>query len=98
MGPEVQERLAARAYAGNIRELKHLMEEAVVLGSFENILSERRETLPASIPEPAEPLSRHTLRYIRQVYASVGENAQEASRILGISRSTLWRKLREDSK
>lgn len=98
MGPEVQERLAARAYAGNIRELKHLMEEAVVLGSFENILSERRELLPASIPEPAEPLSRHTLRYIRQVYASVGENAQEASRILGISRSTLWRKLREDSK
>jgi transcriptional regulator of acetoin/glycerol metabolism len=84
------ERLTAYAWPGNVRELLNLAEQAHALGED-----------PASLL-PMAPLARPTLPLpsdhgeedrIRDALALAGGNAAAAARALGMSRSTLYRKL-----
>ena len=102
--------LMKRRYEGNIRELEGLMEESVVLDSFENIYtseniySSENDALTdedAGIKSGLEglyfdecmSLDENEEAYIKYIYEKTGHSVSETTAILGISRTTLWRKL-----
>ncbi len=92
------------AWPGNVRELEHVIERAVLLGSHPTI---RLEDLPAygTTETPAAPLASavaraYTLRelereYIQRVLEEANGNKTEAAKILGVDRTTLYRKLED---
>ena len=95
------------SWPGNVRELENWIEYAVVLAGEERILPEH---LPLSMMQtPQEQLSVNNLaqdlptaeelerRYIRLVLDQTGGNKSEAARILGLSISTLWRRLKDQN-
>jgi NtrC-family two-component system response regulator AlgB len=83
-------------WPGNIRELRNVVERAVILCSNEKISTEHlTETIK---PTKAQlklgdniPLSQLEEEHIRRVLAST-KSLQEAADILGIDQATLWRK------
>ncbi len=101
--PEAVRKLEAYTWPGNVRELENWIEYAVVLAGDERILPEH---LPISSPQDAQnPMGNLALdlpsaeelerRYISLVLEHTGGNKSEAARILGLSISTLWRRLKE---
>ena len=98
------ERLLAYDWPGNVRELQNALESAVALTRFSEITV---EDLPEKIrdyksshvivagDDPAElpTLDEVERRYILRVMQSVHGNKALASRILGLDRKTLYRKL-----
>ncbi len=85
-------------WPGNARELENAIERAAVLSPDASI---HPEDLPAVLLHPvADPVSlNQTLmaverKHIRKVLASVGDNRTQAARILGISPTTLWRRMK----
>ena len=104
MSPEVGKKLLAYAWPGNVRELLNSMERAVALARLEEL---SHEDLPPKIQdyvstrfvlEGTDPTEMLTLdeiekRYIQRVMEAVSWNKTEATKILGIDRSTLYRKL-----
>lgn len=108
--PALLPRLCAYAWPGNIRELENLSERiAVFLGpqSFPDTTQQMllRSAAPELfVPDMAHPapelkqLARHNeLAHIRQVLAECSGDQSQAAQKLGISRTTLWRKLRDKS-
>jgi DNA-binding NtrC family response regulator len=108
--------LAAHPFPGNVRELAHAIEHAVVLSGGQEITVDH---LPASITSSASHSTPHPLRagsraesaketvtalseaarefeknHIRRVLESVGGKRLKAAACLGISRKSLWEKLR----
>jgi DNA-binding NtrC family response regulator len=98
--------LEAYAWPGNVRELESWMEHALVLAGDERIAPEHLPDLPQT--STASPLTdliadQPTLdilerRYIQHVIAQSGGRRAEAARRLGLSPSTLYRRLREEEK
>ncbi len=100
----VAERLLAYSWPGNIRELRNCVERAVALARFEELVV---EDLPEQIrqyksshvlvaaddPEQLVPLVEVERRYIQRVMEAVDGNKRQAARILGLDRTTLYRKL-----
>jgi transcriptional regulator with PAS, ATPase and Fis domain len=97
--------LKSYEWPGNIRELEHTIERAVLLGK-ESLIGV--EDLPGHLVARGESAvvltqaldSRLTLRdlereYIGKVLANTNGNKTEAARILGVDRTTLYRKLEE---
>jgi len=83
-------RLLRHDWPGNIRELKNFMERFAVLYPA----ADDPAALLASLFQPAAPgegPGRELLRALREA----GGNRAAAARALGISRSTLWRRLRQ---
>ena len=101
--PEAQARLRAYAWPGNVRELENAMERAAILARRE-VLSP--EDLPrhvasgvglgAAPPLPGEEsLAEVEKAHILQTLERLGWNYSRAAEVLGIGRTTLWRKLKE---
>jgi transcriptional regulator with PAS, ATPase and Fis domain len=97
------ERLLAYAWPGNIRELENAMERAAILSRGDVV---GPDDLPPHIvaglplgPGPALPealsLAEAEKILIVQTLERVGWNHSRAAEVLGIGRTTLWRKLRE---
>jgi DNA-binding NtrC family response regulator len=97
--------LKSYEWPGNIRELEHTIERAVLLGK-ESLIGV--EDLPGHLVARGESAvvltqaldSRLTLRdlereYIGKVLANTNGNKTEAARVLGVDRTTLYRKLEE---
>jgi NtrC-family two-component system response regulator AlgB len=94
-------RISLRMYSwpGNIRELRNVMERAVILGKKGQI---GIELLPESIVSKTYPVrigDHITLdvieeTHIRRILAS-SKSLQEAADILGIDQATLWRKRKQ---
>ncbi len=107
--PGLLPRLVAYAWPGNIRELENLSERiAVFLGASPDHEAARQTLLRTAIPElfgdeanapehELKHLARCTeLLHIRQVLAECGGDQGKTAARLGISRTTLWRRLREE--
>jgi two-component system response regulator HydG len=104
LSPNAAEKLLSYAWPGNVRELQNSIERAVALTQFAEITV---EDLPPKIrdyksshvllagSDPAELVTLEEVerRYIQRVMEAVSWNKSDATRVLGIDRSTLYRKL-----
>ncbi len=103
MDKEALEILQQREWKGNVRELAHMTEHALILESkpvigvdtIMHVLPERREeTTDNSSPlQLSIAMSGFEKKHILKVLKIAGNNRAEASRLLGISRSVLYDKL-----
>jgi propionate catabolism operon transcriptional regulator len=95
--------LTAYSWPGNVRELENLAERiAVFLLQFNRESEVRYSELAHDCPElftqpvdPTDALDRPLAERIAQALKLAGGRRTEAAQILGVSRSTLWRWLRE---
>lgn len=106
IAPEAMVLLRSYPFPGNVRELKHAMEMAVTFCS-DNVITpfclpgEIRENAPAvQVPwgeaGALESRRKETERQaILDVLKKTGGRKMAAAKALGISRETLWRKLKE---
>ncbi len=91
--------LLSHPWPGNIRELGHAIERAVLLSTGEmiewNDLSIQRGNPAAAATRPLrqESLSDTERRRIEEVLQSTGRNVQQAAKLLGLSRGALYRRL-----
>jgi DNA-binding NtrC family response regulator/predicted hydrocarbon binding protein len=96
--------LTAHPWSGNVRELENAIERAAVLSVDGRILP---ECLPRGILHAASAkgstagnvhrtLDEVEREHITAVLAATNQNKTQASRILGISPATLWRKLKRE--
>lgn len=102
----VAEKLLSYNWPGNVRELRNVMERAVALTRFDKIgvddLPEKirdhkssQVVIGGSDPTELVSLEEVERRYILNVLESVGGNKTLASRVLGLDRKTLYRKLQQ---
>ena len=91
------------SYPGNVRELENIIERAVILEKSQMVTP---ESLPQSLklfqietlePDKVKPLEEMDREYARHVVEMLGGNKTEAARLLGISRTSLWRMLKEEA-
>jgi DNA-binding NtrC family response regulator len=103
--PEAMEALRSYDWPGNIRELEHTIERAVLLGKGSRI---GLEDLPPNLVANGQSsivltqalTTQLTLRdlereYVAKVLDATNGNKTEAAKILGVDRTTLYRKLEE---
>ncbi len=103
ISPEVMAILQGYDFPGNVRELENIIERGVALANGGTLDI-------AHLPEDLKVISVKTFRkkegkipsleeqeiaYIQWVLKEVGDNKTLASRILGIDRVSLWRKLKK---
>lgn len=94
--------LMAHPWPGNVRELENVIERAIVLSPGDQI--ERTMVMDSALDEAKNNVERlHSdrpslekleERYIKLVLAEVNQSKDEAAKILGVSRRTLYRKER----
>jgi PAS domain S-box-containing protein len=94
------------AWPGNVRELEHAIERLLILceaptvtvGEVRRILEglthDRHWGSPATIVSSSSELERLEIETIHRVLAEEGNNKSKAAERLGVSRSTLWRRLK----
>ncbi len=108
LSPSAISALMTNSYPGNVRELLHALEHGLALARGGAILVDH---LPGAFRGPSEarvspdeegqlPLSRaikqFELGYIRRVLEQTEGKKSEAARLLGISRKSLWQKLKQE--
>jgi DNA-binding NtrC family response regulator len=106
---EVNQTLLSYAYPGNVRELKNIIERAVILTEGPRIelrhLPERLLTLgrvansapvrPLEVVPGVDSLEDVQVRMIRQAMSRAGNVRTEAAKLLGISRYQLLRRMQK---
>ena len=101
LDPSVMQVLTSYPWPGNIREMKNVLERAVLLARGEPLLLEH---LPGISPAPGTAptassggvKSLHDVEeeYIASVIKQCGGDMHRASDLLGVSRATLYRKMK----
>ncbi|NOX97637.1 MAG: sigma-54-dependent Fis family transcriptional regulator [Nitrospirae bacterium] len=103
ISPQAMEAMVNYHWPGNIRELKNVMERAIILAPGDNILS---EYLPSEIQEKIGQPGRVSLalgttlkeaekKLIEQTLKEITSHREEAARLLGISVRSLHYKMKE---
>ncbi len=104
LSPDALRALIGYAWPGNVRELENALEYAVAVCTGQTILPEDlpselsrpREAAPALAPSAATANgSADAGPDLRTVLEAHRWRREDAARALGISRSTLWRRMRE---
>jgi serine/threonine-protein kinase PknK len=102
--PAARERLERHDWPGNVRELANVVARAVVLAGDGSITEQLLDGDPSLRPRAAagpgiaggpEPLATSEVRIIREALRASAGNRAHAARLLGISRATMYRRLRE---
>jgi transcriptional regulator with PAS, ATPase and Fis domain len=104
--PTAAQYLRQYPYPGNVRELESILAHAVIMADSEWISTKdlpeymrhgiaARPALAYHKQEDLLSLAEMEERHIRNTLESLKGNQSQAARKLGISRSTLWRKMRE---
>ncbi|MEJ2642873.1 MAG: sigma 54-interacting transcriptional regulator [Desulfosarcinaceae bacterium] len=103
IAPEVIQMLVDYDFPENVRELKYIIERAMIIVHGKTL---RRQHLPARFLEKKKPerpktpyrfisLAELEKHYIVEVLEALGGNKSKTAEILGISRAALWRKLKQ---
>jgi DNA-binding NtrC family response regulator len=96
LSPSAMEALLAHSWPGNVRELEHVIERASLLASGDEIgaddlmLRARTDAPPKLEEMTLEQVERYL---IERALAAQGGNVSETARVLGLSRSALYRRL-----
>lgn len=101
---EAMSKMLAYGWPGNVRELRNTVERMVVLANgkilgVEDLPPEIRDAgseAPSGATGPSSSLSDVESRHIAAVLRECGGNKKLAAERLGISRSTLYERLRQD--
>ncbi|HDQ45850.1 MAG TPA: sigma-54-dependent Fis family transcriptional regulator [bacterium] len=104
VSPEAMQILTAYDWMGNVRELENVIERAVILGGGDELEPEdlspsvrkmqAAETLQAGFGYDGRTLEELEKHYILTTLERHDWNQKKASDLLGISTTTLWRKLK----
>ncbi len=98
--PEAARLLFSYEYPGNVRELLHILEHAVILCQGPEILLEH---LPESLIAPAQkaldqaprPMAQREREYLLETLEANGWNVGKAAQAMGINRTTVWRRMKK---
>ncbi|HET9484139.1 MAG TPA: sigma-54 dependent transcriptional regulator [Xanthomonadales bacterium] len=97
LAPSAMEALLAHSWPGNVRELEHVIERAALLAPADGeitpndlMLRTRTDAAPRLEEMTLEEVERYL---IERALAAQGGNVSEAARVLGLSRSALYRRL-----
>ncbi|HEV7557098.1 MAG TPA: sigma-54 dependent transcriptional regulator [Kofleriaceae bacterium] len=96
LSANAMEALLAHTWPGNVRELEHVIERAILLASGDEIavddlaLRGRADAPPRLEEMTLEQVERYL---IERALAAQGGNVSETARVLGLSRSALYRRL-----
>jgi DNA-binding NtrC family response regulator len=103
--PDALAALATYDFPGNVRELENLIERAYAMGTREHItladlpsLSARPSLTPAADTKNVPTLAEVEKELILRALAVHNNDKEEAARALGISRRTIYRRLKEYGK
>ncbi len=99
LGGDVLEMLCNYAWPGNIRELKNVLERALLLAQGEHLRPAHFPGLRLREGAPQIPTSTLNLREIEQakIRAALDQydgNVDRAAKALGLSRATMYRRLK----
>jgi DNA-binding NtrC family response regulator len=101
LSASAEQALLEHPWSGNIRELKSCLERACILSSQAVLTSEAlfgsaheatQDTVPSSLNDYLGSYERH---YIEQVLKSKEGRIADTAAVLGISRKTLWEKMKK---
>jgi DNA-binding NtrC family response regulator len=101
VSPDTMDRMFGHHWPGNVRELENVVERSMVLAKEDIITPEnlppelRTQSADAGAPERAEDLKRLEKDHVRTVLEKCGWNKYRAARMMGISRSTLYSKIKK---
>ncbi|WNJ18952.1 sigma-54 dependent transcriptional regulator [Pontibacter sp. G13] len=91
---DILNRLKSHRWPGNIRELQHALERAVIMEDTESLLPEVGQTTGNAPDNPQdynlEEVEKHA---IRQAISKHNGNISKAAKELGLGRTTLYRKM-----
>jgi len=99
---EAMDVLAHYSFPGNVRELENIIERAIILEKGPVITA---SSLPQSItlfqidtiePDRIKTIDEFSKEYAEKVVEIFGGNKSKAAEVLGISRTSLWRILKEE--
>ena len=96
LSPRSVEMLTTYAWPGNVRELENVMEQAVIFSAREVIRPKDLSRSVAGLLQEDHPDTLDDLekRHIATILVRTSGNKVQAARILGIPRSSLYRKLK----
>jgi len=97
LSSEAREKLLSYPWPGNVRELKHVVEGLVVSSADGGVVSEvdvarLLDGGLSSVDVNRSGLSRDE---IERALKQAGGNKSKAARLLGVSRTTLWHRMKE---
>ncbi|MBI5049597.1 MAG: sigma-54-dependent Fis family transcriptional regulator [Nitrospirae bacterium] len=99
---EAMDILLSYSFPGNVRELENIIERAIILEKSNLIKS---ESLPQAIrvlridtidPDKILTIDELVKDYVENVVKMLGGNRSKAAEVLGISRTSLWKILKQD--
>lgn len=100
--PEAIRILKGYGFPGNVRELENIIERSIILEKGSTISP---KSLPQTLrqfqietlePDKVKPIDEMNKEYSRSIVEMLGGNKAEAARLLGISRTSLWRMLKDE--
>ena len=100
--PEAMKGVMAYHWPGNVRELKSALEYAFVIAERgliglhqlpQNVLNRKAARIPEPIPENGKDASEKTA--LIEALRKCNGNQSQAARILGVSRVTVWNRMRK---
>jgi len=103
LNPEASRYLLSQSWPGNVRELEATIQRAATLTKQDALTLEDLSSDDQPATSPESQASPHLLndavreaerRYLQEILQSVGGQRNRAAQIMGISRKTLWKKLK----
>lgn len=99
LSADAQEKLLSYAFPGNVRELKSIVDVSAVMAEGEEVKAQDISLTPATnesfTPSRDMSLNEYTFRLIRSYLNKYDNNVPEVARILNISKSSIYRYLKE---